>query len=47
MKILHECTTSTAIADKENCTFHPNIGDRTKNKADLAPIYDRLYEILA
>lgn len=47
MKSLHDCTGSTANIDKENCTFHPNIGEKTKQGADLAPIYERFYEILA
>lgn len=47
MKSLHERTSSTNNLEKENCTFHPNIGEKQTSRADLAPIYERFYQILA
>ena len=47
MKSLHECTNTTTNIEKENCTFHPNIGDKHRSGSDLAPIYERFHQILA
>jgi hypothetical protein len=47
MKSLNECTHLTNDEDKENCTFQPNIGkDKTKERSGLAPIYDRIEQII-